>query len=106
MERCSGTAEAEGGTLCSLVLPCVLALCCVHRDSASAAVDCSLSPLILPTLGLLFTGGFRGLVAASASLWVLVSNIQTTWKEDFSGSVCHYPEQYAFDGQRASPRFR
>ena len=106
MEQCSGTAEAEGALFAHLSCLCVPALCCVHHDSASAAVDCSLSLLILPTLRLLFTGGFCALAAASASLWVLVSNIQTTWKEDFVGSVCHYPEQYAFDGQRASPRFR
>ena len=84
----------------------VPALCCVHCDSASEAVACYLSLLIFPTLGLLFTGGFHCLTAASASLWVLVSNIQTSWKEDFIGSVSHYAEKYAFDVQRASPRFR
>lgn len=84
----------------------VPALCCIHCDSASEAVDCYLSFLIFPTLGLLFTGGFHGLIAASASLWFLVSNIQTSWKEDFIGSVCHYTEKYAFDVQRALPRFR
>ena len=79
MEQCSGTAEAEEYTLfAQAACLCVPPLCCVHCDSPSEAVDGHLFLLIFLTLGPLFTGGLYGLIASVASLWVLVSHIQTS----------------------------